>query len=380
MEIKPLRVLQVVGGLGPGGIESFLMSVYRQIDRNKVQFDFMVPEEVEYHYSHEVRELGGRIYPIHYGKKDYLKSNRRLREFYEKMGYKVVHLHLGHLHSMQALDQAKSAGIPVRVLHAHCAGWPLDSPRDLLNACVHAFNRHRISSATDYFACSTAAADFFGFGDAGKGAEWKTVLNGINVGKYAYDRNIRTIKRDELGFSCEDTVIGTVGRMESEKNQSLLLRAFPLIKEKIPTAKLLIVGDGSQRTALLGLMEELSIANDCVLLSGRRDVAELCSAMDAFAFPSILEGLGIALIEAEANGLPCVASSGVPSEAIITTNCRVCSVENGGDLEEWAEAVVSAVKIGRLENAPEQVAAAGFSVKKTAEQLEEFYLSSIERQ
>lgn len=377
---QPLRVLHVVGGLGPGGIESFLMSVYRQIDRTKVQFDFMVPEDVEYHYSQEVRDLGGRIYVVPYGKKDYFASNRRLREFYKEKGYQVVHLHDGHLHSMQPLEQAKEVGVPVRVLHAHCARGEVKTTRDLVDAVVHEINKRRIMCATHFFACSRDAADYFGFEERGDQTRWRTILNGINVEKFSYSLIERRVKRDELGLEEKDFLIGNVGRLENQKNQALLVRAMPQIRKKIPSAKLLIVGDGTLKPDLLRLAESLSVQDDCIFLSNRRDVAELCDAMDVFAFPSIYEGLGIALVEAEANGLPCVVSPGVPEEALATKNCEICGIDNGGDPNEWADAIVRAASKGRLEEAPTQVEAAGFSVKRTAQQLEDFYLTSIERQ
>lgn len=379
MGSKPLRILHSLGGLGPGGIESFLMSVYRQIDRKRIQFDFMVPEQLEYHYSREVRELGGNIYPVPYGKKDYFASNNRLRIFYQEMGYKIVHLHVGHLHSMQALEQAEAAGVPVRILHAHCSKGEICTTRDAFDAFVHACNRSRIWSATDFFACSRLAAEYFGFERGPRRADWKTILNGIDISRFTFDSDVRLAKRAELGVESNDVLIGNVGRNENQKNQALLIKALPIIEKSIPNVKLLIVGDGSLHDDLLDLAGALSVLDRCIFLSNRRDVAELCSAMDVFAFPSIFEGLGIALVEAESNGLPCVISENVPQEAVITSNCTICGVDSGGAPEDWANQIVRAVDRGRLDGASAQVEDAGFSIEKTARQLEEFYLTSIER-
>lgn len=373
---EPLRVLHIVGGLGPGGIESFLMSVYRQIDRTKVQFDFMVPEEREYHYSREVIDLGGNIYAVPYGKKDFVESNRRLRDFYLNHQYSVVHLHDGSLHSLQALGEAKSAGVPIRILHAHSSGSTLESLRDYADRLVHCFNSTRIGVATDFFACSRAAAEYFGFTRRKCAHNWRLILNGIDLDGFAFKGETRRRIRKLLEIDANALVVGTVGRMEREKNQKILIRALPFLKEHVDDVKFLLVGSGSLAADLRDTAESLGVAESCIFLSKRRDVNELCSAMDVFAFPSMYEGLGIALIEAEANGLPCVVSSNVPEEAVVTSNCSIEGVSEGGDPRQWANAILDAARRGRSADSQNQVEAAGFSIKETARWLEQFYIDS----
>ena len=215
--------------------------------------------------------------------------------------------------TMRYAQIAQKMGIKRRIVHSHCSGIQ-PGPTRFLKMIAHKFARRLYSNcATDWWACSHAAAEFL---------FEKTVLpkvhyipNAIEVGKFTFHLLARQEIRRQLGVEEGDRLIGTVGRCTPEKNQIFLVKAFALAREKDPALKLLVVGDGPLRASLEQQARQLGVGDVCVFYGFTDTVGPLYSAMDLFCLPSALEGLGIVAIEAQANGCPCLLSDKVPKEA-----------------------------------------------------------------
>ena len=361
----PIRILHIVTYMGRGGLETMLMNYYRAIDRTKIQFDFLTHRDFRADYDDEIEALGGRIYhlpSLNPFSKTYLRALDRF--FSEHPEYRIVHSHLDCM-SAVPLKAAKKHGIPVRIGHAHNSSQPKDAKYLLKLLYKRLIARH----ATQLFACSDEAGRWM-FG----GAEFRVLNNAIDAGKYAFDAAVRRAVRRELGISEDALVVGHVGRFDPQKNHSFLLNIFA---EMPDGTLLLLVGDGVLRHKVEQQAEALGVRDRIIFAGVRSDVHRLLQAMDVFLFPSLFEGLGIVAVEAQAAGLPCLISDGVPMACRATELVTQLPLSAGAGA--WAEAAKEAS--GTLRSVTtEEIIQTGFDISGNADWLHHFYISEYRRQ
>ena len=360
-----IRVLQVATHMGRGGLESMIMNYYRHIDRDKVQFDFLVHRQERAAFDDEIEALGGKIYRLPRlvpWSKSYLSALNRF--FDEHPEYKVVHVHQDCLSSV-ILKVAAQHNVPVRVAHSHNAS----QDKNLKYPIKLWYKRSIPHYATDLFACGRNAGDWM-FG----GAPYRMLNNAIDVAAYRCDAAKRAAVRHRLGFT-DELVIGHVGRFNPQKNHPFLLEIFSALLKKEPSAVLLLVGGGEDLPKIQAKAQTLGIAENIRFLGVRSDVADLMQAMDVFVFPSLYEGLPVTMVEAQASGLPCLISDKVPEECIITEGL-VDVMPLSASADAWAEKVLEKRRCPRTDHS-EEVAAHGFDIKAEALKLQEFYLSTF---
>ena len=368
--LSDLRVLQVLYRMQIGGIQTFLISLHRVLAQNGIQFDYLLKSENPDYFDEEIRNLGGRIYHVPYNGNIPVLAQKSLHEFYAHHEYQIAHFHFGFLRNLSPLIVAEKAGVPTRILHAHTAGG---FGAGIKEKCF--FQQHRINKnlaykhATDLFACSEATADWFGFQQQ-KDIAWKYIPNGIDCDRFVYDKDARTRIRKALGIEKDELCIGHVGRLSHPKNHLFLLRAFRILRDRRPNTKLLLVGDGELRNDIEQYINSSGLDDSVRMLGACSDPSGLYNAMDAFAFPSLFEGLGLALVEAQSNGLPVVASGAIPKEALI---CKSAVVEDQLDEHAWAVALDRALQQGRDPMQLNEVIRAGFDINKVAHWLENYY-------
>jgi glycosyltransferase EpsF len=314
----PIRIAHIMGKMNGGGVESVVMNYYRHIDRLKIQFDFIVDRDSTHIPREEIEKLGGKVIlvPSYTKVFAYQKS---LMKIFRDGKYRIVHSHLNTL-SIFPLRVARRAGIPVRIAHSHSTAGKGELGRNILKYVLRPFSK---VYATHYFACSKYAGEWL-FGKKVANSDKLYIMhNAIDLDRFKSSQKKRDAKRKELGISKDQFVVGHIGRFVKPKNHSFLIDIFAEVAKERPDSVLLLVGDGplknkiEQRVGSLGL-------DDVVKFLGLRpnDIPELYMAMDIFAFPSLYEGLGIAAIEAQTAGLPCLISDKVPNEAIITKEVR----------------------------------------------------------
>ena len=360
---KPIRVLQVVTHMNRGGLETMLMNYYRHIDRDRVQFDFLVHRDKRAAYDDEIEALGGKIYrlprlvpwSVHY-----LKA---LNCFFDSHPeYKIVHVHQDCLSSV-ILKVAHKHGVPVRIAHSHSSSQDMD-----LKFFIKLFYKQFIPRyANKLFACSQLAGNWMF-----SGAPFEILNNAIDNVAYTYAPETSKKVREQLMIPEDAFVIGHIGRFSHPKNHSYLIDIFASVASKEPKAKLLMVGDGDLRPEMEAKVRELGLIDRVIFTGVRSDVPELLQAMDVFVFPSLYEGLGIAALEAQASGLPCVISDQVPSDCALTDLVEFMSLASSP--EEWAERIIASKGTPRR-NTYDEVARAGFGIAENAAWLEKFYLS-----
>lgn len=362
-----IRVLQVVTYMGRGGLETMLMNYYRNMDRDKVQFDFLVHRQERADYDDEIEALGGRIFRLPRlvpWSRHYIQE---LKRFFDKHPeYQIVHVHQDCLSSV-ILKAAKQHGVPVRIAHSHSAS----QDRNLKYPIKLWYRRSIPRYATNLFACGSQAGEWMF-----RGQPYMVIQNAIDPMVYTFSKEKRETVREQLGLT-DELVVGHVGRFDAAKNQSFLLNVFAEIQKKKSNAKLVLVGDGEDFQRAQEKARELNIQNNVMFLGVRSDVADLMQAMDVFVFPSLYEGLPVTMVEAQAAGLPSVISDGVSPECILTKDLvGVLSLSDGTDV--WANTVIE--QAGKVrKDCSGEVAAHGFDIRKEVEKLQNFYVNAYEK-
>ena len=362
--MNQLRVLQVVTHMERGGLESMLMNYYRYIDREKIQFDFLVHRQERAAYDGEIEAMGGKIYRLPRlvpWSKAYLTALNRF--FDEHPEYRIVHVHQDCLSSV-ILKVAAQHNVPVRVAHSHSANQDKNLKYPIKLWCRRSIPR----CATHLFACGKDAGDWM-FG----GASYQIINNAIDTTAYTYDTNKRVKLRRQLGLA-DKLVIGHVGRFNPQKNHPFLMDIFAALLKKESNAVLLLVGGGEGMSKMQEKVQELGIAEHVRFLGVRSDVADLMQAMDIFVLPSLYEGLPVTMVEAQAAGLPCIISDKVPPECILTEGL-VDVMTLSASPEAWAEKILAKRAIPRTDRRAE-IAAHDFDITTEAVKLQEFYLEA----
>lgn len=381
MDVKksePIRVLHVLGGTNLGGAESRIMDLYRHIDKNQVQFDFLVHTDKEGYFDKEITELGGRIFRVpRFRLYNYFSYKKAVKDFFEKNHeFRAVQGHITSTASIY-LPVAKKSGIPVTIAHARSAGVD-KGPKGILTRIL----RKNLWKKADYlFTCSQLA----GISVFGKKAvnEGKTIFipNAIDCETFSYDEEKRAEIRKKLELT-DKYVIGHVGRFHYAKNHEYLLRIFAALcrrkkeydkeGEKQSDYALILLGEGGGMQAAKELAKELGIEDKVHFLGNHGNVYDYYQAMDYFVYPSRFEGLPGTVVEAQCSGLKCVMSDTICEEVAVTDLVHVMSIEEEPD--KWAEYIIRTMEYER-QSYTQEMKKAGFDVKGQAGIMMKFYLS-----
>ena len=363
-----MRVLQVIGAMDRGGAETVVMNLLRVMDREKVQFDFLVHTQRRCDYDDEIEALGDRIYRVPlYNIVNARKYRACCREhFRAHPEHRVVHGHIGSCAGIY-LDEAQKAG-RATVLHSHSQNYERFPMQQIFNWMA----RPGLKVADFFLACSPEAGRDR-FGDAIFRSELCRVMpNGVDTSLYRCDEAAHKQAKADLGLAG-NLVVGHVGRFIEVKNHRFLLKVFARLHDRRPDARLLLLGRGPLEDDVRAQARDLGL-EDCVVFCGvRDDVPRYLKAFDLFVFPSVLEGLPMATIEAQAAGVPCLFSTGVPQSALASGFARRLDLEAGE--EAWAAAALeqAALDRPRVEGASD-VARAGYDIRKTAQWLADLYV------
>lgn len=364
--VKSLRVLHIVTRMERAGIETMLMNYYRHIDRDKLQFDFLTHGVQKGDYDDEILSMGGRIYylpPVRY----FIKYMAGLKTFFDRHPqYKIVHSHIDAL-SAFPLWMAKKAGVPMRIAHSHTNSFNKD-----WKLVLRYISKWLLpSAANQYWGCSKAAVKFM-FGDKiYTGGAYTVLNNAIDSKRFAFRQDIRAAVRKELALDGSFAV-GHVGHFNDSKNHGFLVDIFLEVYKKDKNSKLLLIGDGAGKPKVQQKAEKLGLGGAVIFLGKRSDVPELMQAMDVFLLPSRFEGLSVALVEAQAAGLGCVASADViPRDSNMTGLVKYIPLT--AHQEVWAEAVLGQRGAPRADSSS-QIIRAGYDIEDAAAALSGFYL------
>ena len=370
---RPIRVLHVLGTTNLGGAESRVMELYRCIDRNQVQFDFLIHTREDGHYSEEIRSLGGHIYSLPrfkiFNMAEYRKAIHTF--FKEHTEFSVVQ---GHMTSTAAIylpiakqEYGRRSMPLITAAHARSAG--VDKG---LKGLATRILRLPLKNRADYlFTCSKEAGiAVYGARAVREGRVW-TIPNAIDAQRFSFQQKVRDEIRSELGIQ-DKFVIGHVGRFGFMKNHTYLVDVFAKICETRKDAVLVMIGQGELEETIREKVKSLGLEDRAYFLGNRYDVEKYYQAFDYFVFPSTFEGLPGSVAEAQAAGLHCLVSDKVTREVALTDLVAYRSIEEDSGL--WAEEILGNAQAALVrEDMREAIAQKGFDVRRQAVQMAEFY-------
>ncbi|VEF49075.1 group 1 glycosyl transferase [Bacillus freudenreichii] len=364
---SPVRILHVVVNMNRGGAETLIMNLYRNIDRSKVQFDFLTCKSGA--FDEEIMRLGGRIHRIPYiSDVGHFKFIKALTQFFSNhQEYKVVHSHLDKMSGI-VLRAAKIAGVPTRISHSHNT----QSEGGTVTKAYKWFaGRFIKNNSTSLFACSNDAAKWM-FNKMADSVH--IVKNGIEYKNFTFSKEVRRQIRNELDINKEDYVLGHVGRFSPQKNHSFLIDVFSQYSKMNNRAVLLLVGDGPLRSDIEEKVQSLHLKKKVKFLGVRSDVNRVLQGIDLFLFPSLHEGLPVSLIEAQGAGLPCLISDRISRE--VDLGGQLIQYASLEDPQKWARKIqnISTKCISRTSH-PEALTKSGYDITVTAHKIEKFYLN-----
>lgn len=363
--MEKVRVLHLELDVHMGGIESFLYNLYSQIDRERVQFDFVTRSSRPAMES-ELRELGAKIYRVS-SYKNPLAYMHDLNAVIEN-GYDVIHIHKNSAAVILPFIVAhKHKNIRVFV-HSHNTRPSVSG----ISKALHMLNKGILwKYSNEHYACSEVAGEWL----YGSNKEFTVLKNGIITQKYRYNSDLRDSKRKELNIPNTSFVVGNIGRFTEQKNQKRLVEIFEQILEFNSNSYLLLIGDGNQRKKVEEFCNQKSLNGHIVFLGVRNDIPDLLMAMDAFIMPSLYEGLPIVAIEAQSAGLPLYLSDSISRETEITDAVQWFSLEETNENIAKKIKINQSTEIERL-NRNDKVIEAGFDMQETASYLCEKYCES----
>jgi glycosyltransferase involved in cell wall biosynthesis len=372
----PIRVAQVVGRMMGGGVESVVLNYYRHIDRTKIQFDFIAQSDSTCIPEDEITALGGRVFivPPYQQISSYLSECQRI---FSSEKPPIVHSHMNAL-SVFPLKAAKAAGVQIRIAHSHSTASSHELLKTVVKDTLRPFAR---VYPTHLAACSTAAGEWLFSKREVSSGRVRLIPNAIDLDKFKYSLNLRIQKRKELGLDAHQLVIGHVGRMCKQKNQLFIEEIFTQLLMNHPEAVLVFVGGGDMFVEVKKRAQTLGISDSVRFLGIRSDVAEIYNAFDILLFPSLYEGLGITAIEAQANNLPVLASTNVPSEVSIVPELLHQS-RLSDSAAEWANQLARVVGDSERKldvNSLIELQEAGYNIQHSSQKLCRWYFELVQQ-
>lgn len=367
-EMKPIRILHVLAAMDMAGTETLLMTFYRQINTELVQFDFAVCTDRECAYDKEILERGGRIfhYP-RYNIFNHFTYRRWWKEFISNHSeYQIIHGHIGSTAAIY-LSIAKKYG-RYTIAHSHSTNGEKS-----LTAIIYQLYSYPTRNIADYFfGCSQQALeDRYGKVVANDKKKSRVLNNAIDAKRFIFNPYKRKEIRHEYGLDEKEYIVGTVGRLTPQKNPFFQIKVIKSLVNKGVVFKFLWFGKGELENDIRDEIKNQGIEDYVILAGVRPDVNNILQAMDVFSFPSLWEGLGIACVEAQAAGLPVVCSNAIPHEVKVCKNCHFTPID---DENTWADKIVELMDAPR-KDCYQDVVDAGYDIVASAQWLQNFYLS-----
>ena len=365
---EPIRVASVIGRYIGGGVEAVTINYYRNIDKNKVQLDFICDEDSTNIPYEEIEKMGGKVIIIPSYSKPF-KYHKELKRVLKEGNYKIIHSNINTL-SVFSLFAAKCAGVPVRIAHSHSTTNKKEKKKNLMKQVLRPFSK---VFATDYMCCSELAGRWlFGNKEYDKGNVY-LLNNAIDLDKFKYNESLRKKKRKELGIKDDTLVIGHIGRFVAQKNHDFLIDIFNEIHKNNNNSILLLAGQGPLMEDIKNKVKELNLEDSVKFLGQRNDANELYQAFDVFLLPSLYEGLPVVGVEAQAAGLLCYLSDDMTKETKVLDITKFMSLNNTP--KEWADNILDDVKKYKRIDTSKEMTAKNFNIKEEAKKLEEYYLN-----
>lgn len=335
------RLLCIVSSMDTGGAETFLMKMYRHLDRTEYQMDFIAVTDKEGHYDKEIHNLGGKIYNVSLHTKNPLKTFREIKQIVRNGKYEIVLKLLASPIGVFDLLAARAGGA-TRLCARSTNSITNES---MTRKCINSILRRELCRITTVKLAPSDLAARYTFGD--KTYDNKQVImlhNALDLNTYIFSEESRQKVRKQLGIE-DSFVVGHIGRFTPQKNHKFLLKLFADLRKIKTNAKLVLVGTGGLQDEIISLANDLKIDKDIIFTGVRDDIPDLLSGFDVFVLPSLYEGMPNTCIEAQATGLRCLIADTITKQADITGNVEYIPIS---DTKLWVEAIMQTQEIDRL--------------------------------
>lgn len=370
---KPIRVLHVFGKMDRGGAETMIMNLYRNIDRSMIQFDFVVHTKEKCAFDDEIISLGGLIYSVpQYNGRNHFQYIKVWKKFIEQhIEYRIIH---GHVRSTASiyLNVAKAYGLVI-IAHSHSIASRGNKFEQIVKNILQLPIRN---VADNLFSCSSEAGKWLFGKNMIKNKKHNIVKNAINIDQFVFNEDKRNEIRKLLNIE-DKFVVGHVGSFSYPKNHKFLLDIFSEVQKRVKESVLLLVGDGELKKSIDSKINQLKLSNNVLMIGVRSDISELLQAMDVFLFPSLFEGLGIAVVEAQAAGLHTVVSEAIPEEACVTDLIEKEFLNS--PISKWVDKILKYAYGYERKDTSKIIKSKGYDVRETAKWLQNFYLFEHEK-
>ena len=337
--MRKIKLLHVGLTSEVGGVETYIYHLYKNIDKEKFDVYFLINKnEIVYKYE-ELNKMGAKFIHIENRRKNIIKYLKDLKKCYKNYEFDFIHFHTSkYSHFLKYIYAFKYSNAKI-IIHSHQYrpnGFPSKVTKVLDTIGRFLISKH----AAYYVACSTLAYDFmFKNFKGGIDSNTKIFNNGIDLKKFIYNEKSRIEIRKELKID-DKIVYGHVGRFAEQKNHEFLIEVFDEIYKKDKNSILLLLGDGPLVEKVKKKVYDKKLNNVVIFLGNKDNVSDYMSAMDALLFPSLYEGLGLVLVEAQACNLRIFASDTViPQEAKVSELLTFISLNKKP--EEWADIIIN---------------------------------------
>lgn len=362
-----IRVAHFFGKMDRGGAETFIMNVYRKIDRDKIQFDFIVTSDEKGAYDDEIRQLGGNIYILPSPSNGLFNYIKRLYELIKLKKFDVVHSHVHYFSGINLLI-AKKTGVNIRISHSHTAAE--FKSNSLLRKIYKALMRFMIiENSTALFTCSDKASENL-YGRFAKKAIF--IPNGIDFDIF---KETSLDLKKELNINNDSILVGHVGNFKEVKNHKFIIELFHEIIKVHDNVHLILVGDGELKENMQMIVKGKKIDRNVHFLGVRNDVSDILQNLKLFIFPSINEGLPVSLIEVQAANIKAIVSGSITRQLLFTDN--LIEYINLDDFDKWINEAIKIIESNSLQNRDRQFNNNIFNIENVANQLTYYYLTNI---
>lgn len=346
---SPKRILHIVSAMDRGGAETIIMNIYRHVDRKKIQFDFITHSNKKQDFEDEIISLGGKLFKTpSLGESGPIVYLKRLAKIMSSYPYQAVHAHTDYQAGFPALA-AKLVGIKIRICHSHSNNWTKGN--HIKGKLTHkALQTMMKVSANRYCGCSPEATRFMFGKQIVKNKKVLILKNGINLTEFTEtNNNSKTSVIREFDLRKDVKIIGHVGRFSDSKNHIFILKFLETLLKKDRRFIALLIGDGPLKSEIEQKADALGIKDHIRFLGVRTDIPRLMNAFDVFLFPSLFEGFGIAALEAQGAGTPCIISDTIPKSTDMELGlASFISLEE--PLEIWCEETINSLLIATPDN------------------------------
>lgn len=365
-----IKIAQIMGKWIGGGVESVIMNYFENMDRTKFQFDFICDEDSTNIPYEKIKKLGGKIIIVP-PYQHIFKYISTLKKIFKKNNYQIVHSNINTI-SVFPLYAAKKTGIPIRIAHSHSSSNKVEWKKNLIKNILRIFSK---KYANVYFACSESAGRYLFGNKTYENGKVTIINNAIDIEKFKFDLKKEKEIKDKNDIEDSAFVIGHIGRFVAQKNHSFLIDVFNEVHKIDREAILLLIGQGPLQSKIKRKVTDLKLEENVKFLGQISNISDYYNAMSTFVLPSIYEGLGMVLIEAQENKLPCIASTEVPIEASISNQVEYIDIEKGA--EYWAQEILKKnrenIKYKYNENRKK------YNIKNASKRLEKEYIKELNK-